>query len=279
MALTLDLAATEPAPASAEDRLFVVASKLPSGLENAPNVTLVRGKPYTLGCVNTLWTRGLRFERIVDANPDKTLRDCLLLAEEFPRLLAAGVGRMTLAHLDARHVPKILMAIHQEVRTCAWQEGSSVLVDMRRMRCAWIDVIGRDAGMPDPLARRALITWVLETRHAHFGGERLVVVDLAADRHFASCAIDVLDDRGLVLRTLSRPDLPVHVLWLGNGNEARERWDLRARQAMHFDGVVLSCEEITDMPSVGVVDLRIATQDLSFLRKIMEDISPDLVQS
>ena len=289
MARILDLAygtddakPEQPAP---QDRLYVVGAQLPAELLGLPNVTLVRGRPYTCGCPNTLWARGLRFERITDANPHKTLRDCILLVEEFPRLLAAGVGRMTLGNLKLKHVPQILMAIHSDVRTCARQSGSTIVVDLSLSRCAWLDVLGSKAGLPDPLARRALVSWLLAHKAARVEqGETLVVVDLAGDEdqgHFTFCAMDTLKDKGLVLQTFSRPDLPVHVIRLGG---RKDRWDLRARQALHFDGVVLTDgddddDNYTDMPCVRVIDVCIATQDLSLLRKIIEDLPPELLQS
>ena len=93
--------------------------------------------------------------------------------------------------------------------------------------------------------------------------------------------MDTLKDKGLVLQTFSRPDLPVHVIRLGG---RKDRWDLRARQALHFDGVVLTDgddddDNYTDMPCVRVIDVCIATQDLSLLRKIIEDLPPELLQS
>jgi hypothetical protein len=259
-------------------RLFLVAPRLPAELEDA-DVTLVRGEPYRTACANTLWMRGLRFDIIRDGNPDKTLENCLLVAREFPRLLVAGSGVLELQALPEAWIPHILMAFHEDVRNCARHRASSVVLDLGRAKTAWLDAIGRDALLPDPMARRALVAWLVDamTKNAE---EAIVVVDLAHRedlRHFSLCARTVLPRaRVLLLDALPHPNTPVNVLRIGSD---ASRWNLEARRSMHYDGVLISDENCTDMPSIKVTDVCIATQDLALLRKIVEVFPKEILHS
>lgn len=262
-------------------RLFVVAPRLPPDLEGA-DVTLVRGQPYRVACANTLWTRGLRFDIIRDGNPDKTLENCLLVAREFPRILVAGSGVLELHSLPEAWIPHILMAFHEDVRTCARHRESSVILDLGRAKTAWLDAIGHAALLPDPMARRALVKWLLDavaakTAHAE---DAIVVVDLAHREdqgHFLLCARTALPPgKVLVLDALPRPDVPVNVLRVGSDSR---RWDLVARRALHYDGVVVSDENYTDMPFIKITDVGVATQDLALLRKVVEVFPKEVLHS
>ena len=262
-------------------RLFLVAPRLPAELEGA-DVTLVRGEPYGVACAKTLWMRGLRFDIIRDGNPDKTLEKCLLVAREFPRLLVAGSGVLELQALQEEWIPHILMAFHEDVRNCARHRASSVVLDLGRAKTAWLDAIGRDALLPDPMARRALVAWLLDamTAKTENAEDAIVVVDLAhrEDRgHFSLCARTVLPRaRVLLLDALPHPNTPVNVLRIGSDDS---RWDLAARRSMHYDGVLISDENCTDMPSIKVTDVCIATQDLALLRKIVEVFPKEILRS
>lgn len=264
-------------------RLYVVAPSLPAELEGE-NVTLVRGEPYRATCAKTLWTRGLRFDLIRDENPDKTLANCLLVAKEFPRLLVAGSGILELRALPEAWIPHILMAFHEDIRHFARQTSSprpTVVLDMSRSKNAWLDKIGHVALLPDPLARRALVAWLLaalaaKTKHPD---DALVVVDLASREdkgHFTLCARTALaPGKVLVLEALPNSEMmPVNLLRIGSAHA----WDLKARRAMHFDGVVIcSDDNCTDMPCIKVTDTTVATQDLALLRTIVEIFPPEIL--
>ena len=264
-------------------RLYVVAPRLPADLEGQ-DVTLVRGEPYRVACANTLWTRGLRFDVVRDSNPDKTLENCLLVAREFPRLLVAGSGVLELRALPEAWVPHILMAFHDDVRNCARHHQSSVIVDLARTKNAWLDTIGHSALLPDPMARRALVTWLLGVLAAKTGDagaeDALVVVDLAHSEdegHFSLCARTALPPgRVLVLDELPRSGMPVNLLRIGADPL---KWDVAARRAMHFDGVVMCDENFTDMPFIKITDAGLATQDLALLRQIVEIFPQDILHS
>lgn len=259
-------------------RLFLVAPRLPAEL-NGADVTLVRGEPYRVACASTLWTRGMRFDIIRDGNPDKTLENCLLVAREFPRLLVAGSGVLELQALPEAWIPHILMAFHEDVRNCARHRASSVVLDLGRAKTAWLDAIGRNALLPDPMARRALVAWLVDTMTKN-AEEAIVVVDLAHRedlRHFSLCARTVLPRaRVLLLDALPHPNTPVNVLRIGSDPS---RWDLEARRSMHYDGVIISDENCTDMPFIKVTDVCIATQDLALLRKIVEVFPKEIIHS
>lgn len=260
-------------------RLFVVAPRLPAELEGQ-DVTLVRGEPYRVACSNTLWARGLRFDLIRDANPDKTLANCLLVAREFPRLLVAGSGTMELSALPEAWVPHILMAFHDDVRNCARHHKTSVIVDMGRAKNAWLDAIGHSALIPDPMARRALVAWLLHVLVAKIGDAIVVVVDLARredEGHFSLCARAALSaDKIVVLDEIPRSGMPVNLLRIGSDPL---KWDLEARRAMHFDGVVMCDENCTDMPFIKITDTGLATQDLALIRTIVEVFPQEVLRS
>lgn len=276
----LDLAYGRSKPRDPPDRrrLYVVAPRLPAELEGE-DVTLVRGEPYRVVCASTLWTRGLRFDVIRDGNPDKTLENCLLVAKEFPRLLVAGSGILELRALPEAWVPHILMAFHDEIRNCARHKGSAVVLDMARGKNAWLDTIGHAALLPDPMARRALVAWLLGALSAKTENT-VVVVDLAGREdggHFALCARTVLaPGKVLVLDAVPTSGMPVDLLRIGSDPRA---WDLETRRAMHFDGVVVCDDNCTDMPCIKITDACIATQDLALLRTIVEVFPQEILHS
>lgn len=271
-----------PPEAGAEaGELYAVAPVLPPALKDHPSVVHVRGKPYTRTCSNTLWLRGLRFDTIVDTSPEKSFANCQLLVEEFPRLLVAGSGRLEVTCINKEWIPKLLMAMHDDVRTCAHTTGDTIIVDLSLSQTAWIDRIGKQVGLPDPLARRAFLIWLCAALVAQMPDTTITVVDLvshADSQHFLHCATHALKDRGIVLQRLPPPATAVHVLRLG---DRQDLWDARARQALHFDGVVLfdGLDNFTDMPFLRVVDLGIATQDLSLLRLILEKLPKDVLHA
>jgi hypothetical protein len=155
---------------------------------------------------------------------------------------------------------------------------------MSRSKDAWLDKIGHAALLPDPLARRALVAWLLAAlvEKAKHPDDAIVVVDLASREdggHFTLCARTALaQGKVLVLEALPNSEMmPVNLLRIGSDPRA---WDLKARRALHFDGIVICNDDnLTDMPCIKVTDTTVATQDLALLRKIVEVFPPEILGS